>query len=108
MLPVQHHEEEFDRLEAEEACGHLELVDKVLLVLGDKVLLEVGALLDLVDKALLEVGDMELLELEALVHLELEDLAFVVGFVDLYFLKLYWDEAFRKNLYKLALMEAHL
>ena len=108
MLPVQHHEEEFAHLEVEEAYDHLELVDMVLLVLVDMELLEVEELLDLVDKVLLEVGDMGRLELRVLVHLELEDLAFVVGFVDLYFLKLYLGEAFRKNLYSLALMEAHL
>jgi hypothetical protein len=49
----------------EEAYGHLELVDMVLLVLVDMELLEVEALLDLVDMVLLEVGDMELLELGA-------------------------------------------
>ncbi len=65
MLPVQHHEEEFDRLEVEEAYDHLELVDKVLLVLVDMELLEVEAHLDLVDKELLELGDMESLELGA-------------------------------------------
>ena len=77
MLPVQHHEEEFDRLEVEEAYDHLEQVDKVLLVVGDKVLLELEAHLDLVDKALLEVEelldlvDKELLELGDMVRLEL-------------------------------------
>ena len=65
MLPVQHHEEEFDRLEVEEAYDHLELVDKVLLVLVDMELLEVEELLDLVDKVLLEVVDMVRLELGA-------------------------------------------
>ncbi len=57
MLPVQHHEEEFDHLEAEKAYGHLELVDMELL--------EVEELLDLVDKELLELGDMVRLELGA-------------------------------------------
>jgi hypothetical protein len=52
-------------LEAEEAYDHLELVDKVLLVVGDMELLEVEELLDLVDKELLEVGDMVRLELGA-------------------------------------------
>ena len=65
VLPVQHHEEEFDRLEVEEAYDHLELVDMVLLVLVGKELLEVEELLGLVDKVLLEVVDKVLLELGA-------------------------------------------